>query len=52
MIYDCIIVGAGAAGLFCGAAFPAHTNGLILEKNKKDWDKAPHERQWTVQYHP
>lgn len=35
MIYDCIIVGAGAAGLFCGAAFPAHTNGLILEKTKR-----------------
>jgi len=35
MYYDCIIVGAGAAGLFCGAAFPQKTNGLILEKTKR-----------------
>lgn len=35
MYYDCIIVGAGAAGLFCGAVFPHKINGLILEKNKR-----------------
>ncbi len=35
MIYDCIIVGAGAAGLFCSAVFPTKVNGLILEKNKQ-----------------
>jgi predicted Rossmann fold flavoprotein len=32
MIYDLIIIGAGAAGLFAGASLPAHVNGLILEK--------------------
>lgn len=35
MYYDCIIVGAGAAGLFCGASFPGKVNGLILEKTKR-----------------
>lgn len=35
MYYDCIIVGAGAAGLFCGAAFPQKTKGLVLEKTKR-----------------
>ena len=35
MFYDCIIVGAGAAGLFCGAAFPQKTKGLVLEKTKR-----------------
>lgn len=35
MYYDCIIVGAGAAGLFCAAAFPEKINGLILEKTKR-----------------
>lgn len=35
MYYDCIIVGAGAAGLFCGAVFPHKMNGLILEKTKR-----------------
>ncbi len=35
MIYDCIIIGAGAAGLFCGAAHKEKVNGLILEKTKK-----------------
>ena len=35
MYYDCIIVGAGAAGLFCGAAFPHKVNGLVLEKTKR-----------------
>lgn len=32
MIYDLIIIGAGAAGLFAGASLPAPMNGLILEK--------------------
>lgn len=35
MVYDCIIIGAGAAGLFCGASFPKRINGLILEKTKR-----------------
>lgn len=35
MVYDCIIVGAGAAGLFCGAAGSKKINGLILEKTKR-----------------
>ena len=35
MYYDCIIVGAGAAGLFCSAAFPHKVNGLVLEKTKR-----------------
>lgn len=35
MNYDCIIVGAGAAGLFCAASFPQKINGLILEKTKR-----------------
>lgn len=39
MIYDCIIIGAGAAGLFCGAAFPKKINGLILEKTKRPGTK-------------
>lgn len=34
MHYDCIIVGAGAAGLFCGATMPQKINGLILEKTR------------------
>ena len=32
MIYDLIIIGAGAAGLFAGASLPFSVNGLILEK--------------------
>ncbi|MDD3350642.1 MAG: aminoacetone oxidase family FAD-binding enzyme, partial [Eubacteriales bacterium] len=32
MIYDLIIIGAGAAGLFAGASVPSAVNGLILEK--------------------
>ena len=32
MIYDLIIIGAGAAGLFAGATLPARIDGLILEK--------------------
>lgn len=39
MIYDCIIVGAGAAGLFCSAVFPAGINGLILEKTQRPGTK-------------
>ena len=35
MIYDVIIVGAGAAGLFCGSAFSDKAKGLILEKTKR-----------------
>lgn len=31
MIYDVVIIGAGAAGLFCGASFPKPLKGLILE---------------------
>lgn len=32
MVYDLIIIGAGAAGLFAGASLPFPVNGLILEK--------------------
>ncbi len=32
MIYDLIIIGAGAAGLFAGASLPFPVSGLILEK--------------------
>ncbi len=32
MIYDLIIVGAGAAGLFAGASLPCPVNGLIIER--------------------
>ncbi len=41
MIYDCIIVGAGAAGLFCGAVFQSDCkiNGLILEKTGRPGTK-------------
>jgi len=35
MIYDTIIVGAGAAGLFSAASYSPGTKGLILEKTKK-----------------
>jgi len=34
-MYDIIVVGAGAAGLFLGASSPKRVNGLILEKSKK-----------------
>lgn len=30
-IYDCVIIGGGAAGLMCGASFSKPVNGLILE---------------------
>lgn len=32
MVYDLIIIGAGAAGLFAGASLPFPVSGLILEK--------------------
>lgn len=35
IIYDCIVVGAGAAGLFFGASYPKKCQGLILEKTKR-----------------
>lgn len=40
MTYDCIIIGGGAAGLFC-AASPAFRklNGLILEKSRRPGTK-------------
>lgn len=39
MIYDYIVIGAGASGLFFGAAFPKRTRGLILEKTKRPGTK-------------
>lgn len=39
MIYDCIIVGAGAAGLFCAASANFKINGLILEKTARPGTK-------------
>ena len=39
MIYDCITIGAGAAGLFFGATTPEKINGLILEKTKRPGTK-------------
>ncbi|MEA4988151.1 MAG: NAD(P)/FAD-dependent oxidoreductase [Anaerovorax sp.] len=33
MVYDLIIIGGGAAGLFSGASLPKKVNGLILEKS-------------------
>ena len=39
MIYDCIIAGAGAAGLFCSGTFPEKINGLILEKTGRPGTK-------------
>ena len=39
MIYDCITIGAGAAGLFFGATTPKKINGLILEKTKRPGTK-------------
>lgn len=32
MIYDLIIIGAGAAGLFAGASLPSSVTGLIIER--------------------
>lgn len=34
MIYDCIIIGAGASGLFCSASMKGPVRGLILEKTR------------------
>lgn len=34
-IYDVIIIGAGASGLFCSAVFSHKKKGLLLEKTKK-----------------
>lgn len=39
MIYDCIIAGAGAAGLFCAASVNTPIKGLILEKTKRPGTK-------------
>lgn len=39
MIYDCIIIGAGAAGLFCSASMEKKINGLILEKTPRTGTK-------------
>ena len=35
MIYDCMIIGAGAAGLFCAASMEKKINGLVLEKTPR-----------------
>lgn len=34
MIYDCIVIGAGASGLFFSAAMERRVKGLILEKTR------------------
>lgn len=34
-VYDIIIIGGGAAGLFAAASSPLKVNGLILDKSKK-----------------
>lgn len=39
MIYDCIVIGAGAAGLFFGSTITKHINGLILEKTSRAGSK-------------
>lgn len=39
MIYDCIIIGAGASGLFCAASMPRPVSGLILEKTGRPGTK-------------
>jgi len=39
MIYDLIVVGAGAAGLFAGASAPSKLKGLILEKSESPGKK-------------
>lgn len=49
MIYDCIIIGAGASGLFCSASMDRPVRGLILEKTKHPAPSAD-ERQRAVQY--
>ena len=35
MIYDCIIIGGGAAGLMCAATMPQPVRGLLLEKTPR-----------------
>lgn len=35
MIYDVIIIGGGAAGLYAAASFPLTVQGLILDKNQR-----------------
>lgn len=39
MIYDFIIIGAGASGLFAGASLPSSSKGLILEKTNSPGKK-------------
>ena len=39
MIYDVIIIGAGAAGLFCGASYPKQIKGLVLEAKSSPGNK-------------
>lgn len=39
LIYDLIIIGAGAAGLYAGASLPYKINGLILEKSSSPGKK-------------
>ncbi|MEG1469439.1 MAG: aminoacetone oxidase family FAD-binding enzyme [Anaerovoracaceae bacterium] len=39
VIYDVIIIGGGAAGLFCSATFSHKVKGLILEKTKSPGTK-------------
>lgn len=39
MIYDCIIIGAGASGLFCSSTFAKPVKGLVLEKSKSPGTK-------------
>ncbi len=39
MIYDIIIIGAGAAGLFCSSTMSRKTKGLILEKTARPGTK-------------
>lgn len=38
-IYDCVIIGAGAAGLFCSAMMPVKLDGLVLEKTPRPGTK-------------
>ncbi|WP_027398268.1 BaiN/RdsA family NAD(P)/FAD-dependent oxidoreductase [Anaerovorax odorimutans] len=39
MIYDVIIIGAGASGLFAGSSLKSPVNGLIIEKNNSPGKK-------------
>lgn len=39
MVYDCIVIGAGAAGLFFGSTIEKRINGLILEKTSRAGSK-------------